>query len=417
MARFRNERDPRTVGRELGVELVVEGTVQSAGPAVRVSIRLLEAQSGTQVWSGRFEYASTDAFELQDRLVPRIAEELRGEVVLSAWRASTPPEALALYRQADSKLHTAFRGGHDGGPRELLESCLELAPDFLPAVALHAIASLRAWFMGRKDAQRDHAAAARASVERALRLAPEMAMTHLARAMLSVQADDWRTAVMALRTALDIAPSHAPTLQYLGSLQCEAGRADEGLVRLRLAYELSPDAGDGAVRAGPLQRAARQDGGLPVGAGAAARVAPHRTVAESLRAPCRRVDPGHRGAAAVHGRRRRGSRLHLRHDGPLCRRGAGRGECARADSHVREALSRTNSPRFASLMCQIATEILGLCGHAEQALGYFRRAAETALIDLEWIERCPALAPLRTLPGFVEGRRQVRARVEAIWLA
>jgi serine/threonine-protein kinase len=37
------------------------------------------------------------------------------------------------------------------------------------------------------------------------------------------------------------------------------------------------------------------------------------------------------------------------------------------------------------------------------------------LIDLEWIEHCPALEPLRALPGFMEGRRKVRARVEAIW--
>ena len=62
-------------------------------------------------------------------------------------------------------------------------------------------------------------------------------------------------------------------------------------------------------------------------------------------------------------------------------------------------------------------EQLCLTGHAELALGYFQRAADTALIDLEWIDRCPALVPLRALPGFAEGRRKVRTRVEAIWTA
>jgi eukaryotic-like serine/threonine-protein kinase len=62
-------------------------------------------------------------------------------------------------------------------------------------------------------------------------------------------------------------------------------------------------------------------------------------------------------------------------------------------------------------MRQLATEQLCLTGHPEKALEYFLRAAETALLDLEWTDRCPALA----LPGFAEGRRQVRARVAAIW--
>jgi len=416
-ARFRNERDPRTVGRELGVELAVEGTVQSAGPVVRVSVRLLEAQSGTQVWSGRFEYASNDAFELQDRLVPRIAEELRGEVVLSAWRASTPPEALALYRQADAQLHGAFRGGHDGGPLALLESSLELAPDFLPAVALHAIASLRALFMGMKDPQRDVAAVARTSVERALRLAPELAATHLARAMFSAQTDDWRTAVMSLRTALDIAPCHAPTLQYLGSLQCEAGRADEGLVRLRLAYDLSPTLVSALFE---FARCSALRGQMEDYRWAMERltVSPmHRTAAQSLRV---RVAGWTRDLEEL---RRCQAEVAADPDyiatmiGRYASAVLGEVEALELRPMFDEALSRTNSPRFASLLCQLSTEILSLCGQPEAALGYFRRAAETALIDLEWIERCPALVPLRTLPGFAEGRRQVRARVEAIWHA
>jgi len=36
---------------------------------------------------------------------------------------------------------------------------------------------------------------------------------------------------------------------------------------------------------------------------------------------------------------------------------------------------------------------------------------------LEWIDRCPAITSLRALPGFAEGRKKVRARVEAIWSA
>ncbi|HZH75047.1 MAG TPA: serine/threonine protein kinase, partial [Archangium sp.] len=78
-------------------------------------------------------------------------------------------------------------------------------------------------------------------------------------------------------------------------------------------------------------------------------------------------------------------------------------------------ISQTNSPRFISLLCQLATEMLCLSGQAERALGYFQRAVDTALIDLEWMDRCQALGALRELPGFAEGRLKVRTRIAAIW--
>ena len=95
-ARFRDTRDPRTVGGELGVDWVVDGTMQSTAQAVRVSVRLLEARSGTQLWSGRFEHPSTDLFEIQDRLGPRIAEELRFEGMVAMWRSRATPEATKV---------------------------------------------------------------------------------------------------------------------------------------------------------------------------------------------------------------------------------------------------------------------------------------------------------------------------------
>jgi serine/threonine-protein kinase len=416
VARFRDERDPRTVGRELGVQTVVDGTVQCAGSMVRVSVRLLEVQSGTQLWSGRFEYASNDAFELQDRLVPRIAEELRGEVILSAWRANTPPEALELYRQAGAQLYASFRGGHDGGALVLLDSCVAQAPDFSPGLALHAVARMRVLFAAARELAHDQTTAARASIERALNLAPDMPETHLARAMLAAQENDWRTAVRSLRTALDIAPSHPASLQYLGNIQCEAGRADEGLVRLRLAYDLSPKLVTALFE---LARCSALRGQMDDYRWALERLAAspaHRTVVQSLRG---RV-------AAWNGdmEELRRCQAEAAEEPDFVSRMVGRyaaavlGDASPLEllPMFEQSLSQTNSPRFISMMCQLATEVLGLCGHTEKALEYFQRAADTALIDLEWIDRCPALQSLRVLPGFVDARRKVRARVEAIWM-
>jgi serine/threonine-protein kinase len=414
MARFRDERDPRTVGRELGVELVVDGTVQCAGAMVRVSLRLLEAQSGTQLWSGRFEYASLDAFELQDRLIPRVSEGLREELGLAAWRASTPPEAIALYRQALPNILGSMRQDANG-PLAQLEQCLELAPDFGPALALHANASLRAWFLGRKDSQQDLVAAARASVERALRLAPEQPATHLARGILAAQDNDWRSAVMALRAALDLAPTYVGALQYLGTMQCEAGRADEGLVRLRLAHELSSSNLGGLFE---FARCNALRGNMEEYRWAVEKLSTsplHRLPALTLKV---------RVAAWMGDKDELRRCLAITADEEeftaIAARGYASAVLGETDALARlpmfeEWLENASSPRFVSMLCQIGSEELCLTGHPERAMHYFQRAADTALIDLEWIDRCPALQPLRALPGFTEGRRKVRARVEAIW--
>ena len=70
--------------------------------------------------------------------------------------------------------------------------------------------------------------------------APDLAETHLARAMLAAQLGEGRETVKALVKALDIAPTYAHAHQYLAQLQCEAGNAKEGMERARLAHDLEP---------------------------------------------------------------------------------------------------------------------------------------------------------------------------------
>jgi serine/threonine-protein kinase len=222
---------------------------------------------------------------------------------------------------------------------------------------------------------------------------------------------------MALREALDIAPTYAAALQYLGNLQCEAGRADEGLVRLRLAYALDP----GLVIA--LLEVARISA-------LRGKMDDYRWAAGKLMAqPLLRLPAlilrMRTGAWTGDLEEVRRCRQELRDDAS----GINIGAVQYADAVLGEAtpgadlsvvdslLADSTSLRFMSLLCQLATEQLCLTGQAERAMGYFQRAADTALIDMEWIERCPVLAPLRGLPGFAEGRRKVRTRVEALWIS
>jgi hypothetical protein len=64
--------DVRQIGRELGVRHVLEGSVRKAGNRVRISGELIDASTGAQLWSDRFEGGLEDIFDLQDKVTASV---------------------------------------------------------------------------------------------------------------------------------------------------------------------------------------------------------------------------------------------------------------------------------------------------------------------------------------------------------
>jgi len=64
--------DVKKVGRDLGVQYVVEGSVRRAGDRVRITAQLLDAASGVHVWADRFDRALEDIFDLQDEVTESV---------------------------------------------------------------------------------------------------------------------------------------------------------------------------------------------------------------------------------------------------------------------------------------------------------------------------------------------------------
>ena len=416
-AKFTGSVDPRAVGKELGVDAVVEGVIQRAGENIRISAKLVTVETGFQTWSDRFDGKLADVFELQDRLAKRVAEGLRAELQTDTFRAGAPPEAIELYLRARKAMRTFTLGG-DGpdGAVGLLERCLELAPDFRPAIAAHAVACERMWFIPSNTGDASRREAAEAAIARALAEAPQLAESHLAAARLASQRADYGVAARELATALSIAPTFAIAHEALGGLQCEAARASEGLRHLQLAAELDPTCApslvyevrfhelkgdhDAADRA--LEQLQRRCGGWEVGlVGMDARIGAWRGDRERvIRARDRsiRID----GAARF---------FDLLFAGYL-------GQIAppQLDQLIGMALHGNLSPRFRSLISQVGAEGMAVAGADDLASAMIQRAVDDALVDIDWLERCPVLAGVRARPEYAKQRERVRARAEAIWL-
>ena len=410
------DRDPRTIGKELDVDAIVDGTVQLSGTKIRIAARLLDVESGFQLWSERYDGSLEDVFELQDKMGKRIAEALRLKLEIIAHRGDAPIEAIEAYMKARSIARTWEHKGPNGAVAAY-QAALALAPEFKPALAGLAMATMRAWFAPTTEpGEPDWPTLAHEAVEHALAGAVELAETHLAAATLAVHTGRYRDAATSLRTALRLAPTYAAAHEYLGRLQIEAGRPEDGARHLELALELDPT----LVNVLPdLARYRALRGDLDGCARELARffAATRRSDVPGLLVEVR--------AAAWYGKRE-ALEQGLAKLNETASFGSVLGRFANLwvdDALTAERLSATidavcetvRNPRFRSLVLQVGAEIAGHHGFDEIALRCMSEAAQGVLVDLDWVDRCPALASVRTRPEWVEPRQWVRARAEAVW--
>lgn len=409
------ERDPKQLGRELGVDVIVDGTLVRSGERLRISARMLEAADGFQLWHERFEGSVVDVFELQDKLAKRIAEALRCELGIIAQREQLDAETLEHYlRGRHAHLRWNLQG--PGGALAHYHAVLERAPQFKPALAHLALANVLAWFQIEPERGRDWGAEVERSVTQALKLAPELAETQLAAGNFAAIRDDHQTAAQRIWEALRIAPTFAMAHELLGRLLLESGRSEAGIEHLELAVELDH------TRAYCLADIARHHalhGGFEPFQGCVARllalVDHHRP---SIGMLLMRVGAWTRDRDMIET-----GLAHVIDDGPRSAPLRRFGELLLGppsqDPEAVVAWVRNfgvgTSPRRQTLVEQLLAEEAAYRGRHDVALAHIGRAAELVLIDLEWIDHCPLFEPLRGRAEYAAARGRVWTRCEQLW--
>jgi TolB-like protein len=94
--------DVRTIGRDLGVRYVLEGSIQPSSDQIRVTAQLIDTRTGSHVWSNRYDRPATDLFKVQSDVTEKIAATLTGyEGAVAAAERSLirrkPPSDLTAY--------------------------------------------------------------------------------------------------------------------------------------------------------------------------------------------------------------------------------------------------------------------------------------------------------------------------------
>ena len=92
--------DVKTIGRELNVRYVLEGSVQRGGDRMRVNVQLIDAETGNHLWAERFDKPLADLFDTQDEIVARLANALNA----SARRRRGAPRGTGSEPRLDGPL-------------------------------------------------------------------------------------------------------------------------------------------------------------------------------------------------------------------------------------------------------------------------------------------------------------------------
>ena len=238
-------RDLKSIGEALGVSTLVEGSVQRAGTRVRIAAQLVDAASGRQLWSDRYDRELADSFGIQTEVALEIARQLGAKLTPDekqlVERAPTrDPEAHELYLRAIYYAERSSSRADSEKAKELAEQALARDPSFALA---HAFVS------NFYSYQQTDCASARQHADRALALQPDLPEAH--EALLNIYGFcqvDWAAATREGLIAMRGSPGDALIRSTVGQAQILAGDEQAGIVNLRRAFDLDPHKLDVAAR-------------------------------------------------------------------------------------------------------------------------------------------------------------------------
>jgi len=233
------DQDPLEAGRQLEVDVVVDGTMQVVDGRVRASARLLRVADGRQLWAGKFEEKFAHIFDVQDAIAQRVAAALQIQLEPRADHQTDNVQAYELYMRG--RLHAlrlvmpeVLRG------LEYYERAIVADPSYaLPHAGIAE--ALRAAVLSNDAPPAEMTPRAVAASSRAIELAPDLPETNYARGLVALWLEwDWRATETYLSRAVELAPNNADAHIFLAHLYSNLGRKQEALAHAKLARELNP---------------------------------------------------------------------------------------------------------------------------------------------------------------------------------
>ncbi len=237
-------RDALAAGRELGVESVLEGSIQHANGRVRVTMQLLRVADARPLWTGRFDETFTDILSVQDSIADQVTKALA--LSLTARERSR----LKKHDTDDIEAYEAYLKGRFHWNKRTEEGFQKAVEHFSRAIELDPLYALA--YAGLADCYNlfnnyDLAPAtetgpkAKAAALKALEIDPELAEAHTSLALVREVYDfDQIGADESYRRAIELNPNYSTAHHWYGLFLVQMGRSEDAIRHLRRAHEIDP---------------------------------------------------------------------------------------------------------------------------------------------------------------------------------
>lgn len=244
---FKNKAvDIRDIAEQLGARNIVEGSVRRSGDRLRITAQLIDAVSGTHLWSATYEREAGDIFEVQENIAQQIVVAMRTALRIAIDEPmgahSTTDNVEAYDRYLLGNYYYWQRGRQQLEMAiELFREALELDPDYAHAWAALSAAYNSAGSHGADVGDRHPQELAAEAAERAVELDETLG---LAWAVLgntkSGQHRSLGAGVPYFMRAIDVSPNEPTVLHWRAEGNMMVGRVSEALASARKVYEMDP---------------------------------------------------------------------------------------------------------------------------------------------------------------------------------
>lgn len=234
----------KQVAEELGVQYVLEGSVQKSGEKLRINAQLVDALKGRHLWGDRFDRPASNIFELQDEIVKRVFVEMQvelteGEHARVAARGTNNLEAWLLRVEAYVK-YFVFKREENFRSRELYQAASDADPNWgrpLAGVAFtHWMDARKGWSASREESIR----LGMEFAERAIAMDPNEPLGYMSLGNLFILKGNVTRGIELRRKAIELAPNNFVPLAGLAMRLKDIGDEQEAIELFERAVRLSP---------------------------------------------------------------------------------------------------------------------------------------------------------------------------------
>ena len=231
------------VGKELGVQYVLEGSVRRANDQVRITAQLIDATTDAHLWAQRYDRPLKDIFALQDEIVQKIVTTLKLQLSLREQgylvRKTTDNLEAYDYFLRGTEDYWRFTKETMAQARQMYEKAIELDPHYAAAYAslgnTHRADWLWQWSQDPQSLER-----AFALTQQAIALDDSLSMAHRVMGLVYAHKEQYERAIAEGERAITLAPNDAEGYANLSLILNLAGRPEETIGLVEKAVRLNP---------------------------------------------------------------------------------------------------------------------------------------------------------------------------------